>query len=46
MPVVAVALGALLADEPITSEVVGGTTLVLLAVYVGAIRRTTTKTRV
>ena len=46
MPVVAVALGALLADEPITPEVVGGTALVLLAVYVGAIRRTTTKTRV
>jgi len=39
MPVVAVALGALLADEPITPEVVGGAALVLLAVYVGAIRR-------
>jgi len=39
MPVVAVALGALLAGEPITSEVIGGTALVLLAVYVGAIRR-------
>ena len=46
MPVVAVALGALLADEPITPEVVGGTALVLLAVSVGAVRRTTTKTRV
>ena len=39
MPVVAVALGALLADEAITPEVIGGTALVLLAVYVGAIRR-------
>lgn len=39
MPIVAVALGALLADEPITPEVVGGAMLVLLAVYVGAIRR-------
>jgi len=46
MPVVAVVLGALLADEPITPEVVGGTALVLLAVSVGAVRRTTTKTRV
>lgn len=38
MPVVAVTLGALLASEPITPEVVAGTALVALAVYVGAIR--------
>jgi drug/metabolite transporter (DMT)-like permease len=41
MPVVAVALGALLAGEPITPEVVVGAVLVVVAVYVGAIRRTT-----
>jgi drug/metabolite transporter (DMT)-like permease len=41
MPVVAVTLGALLADEPITPEVVVGALLVVVAVYVGAIRRTT-----
>jgi drug/metabolite transporter (DMT)-like permease len=41
MPVVAVTLGALLADEPITPEVVVGAALVVVAVYVGAIRRTT-----
>lgn len=39
MPVVAVTLGALLADEPITAETLAGAALVLLAVYVGAIRR-------
>jgi len=39
MPVVAVTLGALLADEPITPETVLGAALVVLAVYVGAIRR-------
>ncbi|HEY9375915.1 MAG TPA: EamA family transporter, partial [Jiangellaceae bacterium] len=38
MPVVAVSLGALLAGEPITVEVVVGAALVVLAVYVGAIR--------
>ena len=43
MPVVAVALGALLADEPITPEVVGGAALVLLAVYVGALRRSSSR---
>ena len=41
MPVVAVTLGALLADEPITPEVVVGASLVVVAVYVGAVRRTT-----
>ncbi len=46
MPVVAVALGALLADEAITPEVVGGTALVLLAVYVGAIRRSIPSARI
>ena len=41
MPVVAVTLGALLASEPITLEVVVGAVLVVLAVYVAAIRRPT-----
>ena len=41
MPVVAVTLGALLADEPITPEVIVGALLVVVAVYVGAVRRTT-----
>jgi drug/metabolite transporter (DMT)-like permease len=41
MPVVAVTLGALVADEPITPEVVVGALLVVVAVYVGAIRQTT-----
>lgn len=39
MPVVTVALGALLVREAITPETVVGATLVLLAVYVGAIRQ-------
>lgn len=39
MPVMAVALGALLAGEPVTPEVVAGAVLVTVAVYVGAIRR-------
>jgi drug/metabolite transporter (DMT)-like permease len=39
MPVVAVALGAVLAGEPITPEVVVGAAMVVLAVYVGALRR-------
>jgi drug/metabolite transporter (DMT)-like permease len=43
MPVVAVTLGAVLADEPITPETVVGAALVLLAVYVGAIRRPTAR---
>jgi drug/metabolite transporter (DMT)-like permease len=37
MPVVAVVLGALLADEPITVGLVIGCALVLAAVYIGAI---------
>lgn len=37
MPVVAVTLGALLADEAITSEILIGGALVIAAVYVGAI---------
>ena len=37
MPVVAVTLGALLADEQVTIELVAGGALVLLAVYIGAI---------
>jgi drug/metabolite transporter (DMT)-like permease len=44
MPVVAVALGALLADEPITPEVVIGAALVMLAVYVGALRDPSNRT--
>jgi drug/metabolite transporter (DMT)-like permease len=39
MPVVAVTLGAVLAGELITPEVVVGAALVVVAVYVGAIRR-------
>jgi drug/metabolite transporter (DMT)-like permease len=39
MPVVAVTLGAILADEPITAETLAGALIVLAAVYVGAIRR-------
>lgn len=37
MPVVAVTLGAVLADEPVTIELLAGGVLVLVAVYVGAI---------
>lgn len=37
MPVVAVTLGALVADEAITPEVVAGGALVILGVYVGAL---------
>jgi drug/metabolite transporter (DMT)-like permease len=44
MPVVAVTLGALLAGEPVTLEVVVGAALVVLAVYVGAIRGVRTAT--
>lgn len=40
MPVVAVTLGALIADEPITAEVLAGGALVIAAVYVGAISGT------
>ena len=39
MPVVAVSLGALLADEPVTPDVIGGGVLVLSAVYVGALHQ-------
>lgn len=39
MPVVAVTLGALLADEPVTIELLAGGALVLTAVYIGAIYR-------
>jgi drug/metabolite transporter (DMT)-like permease len=39
MPVVAIALGALLADEPITATTVAGGALVCAGVYVGASRR-------
>ncbi len=39
MPVVAVTLGAWLVREPITPEIVAGAALVVLAVYVGALRR-------
>jgi drug/metabolite transporter (DMT)-like permease len=38
MHVVAVTLGAILANEPVTWEVVVGAALVVFAVYVGAIR--------
>jgi drug/metabolite transporter (DMT)-like permease len=39
MPVVAVTLGAWLVREPVTPEIVAGAALVVLAVYVGALRR-------
>jgi drug/metabolite transporter (DMT)-like permease len=39
MPVVAIAVGALLADEPITATTVAGGALVCAGVYVGASRR-------
>jgi drug/metabolite transporter (DMT)-like permease len=39
MPVVAIALGALLADEPITATTVAGGALVCVGVWVGATRR-------
>jgi drug/metabolite transporter (DMT)-like permease len=39
MPVVAIAVGALLADEPITASTVAGGALVCAGVYVGAARR-------
>lgn len=37
MPVVAVILGALMLDQPITAEILAGGSLVIAAVYVGAI---------
>jgi drug/metabolite transporter (DMT)-like permease len=39
MPVVAVALGAIMLDQPITPTVLAGGFLVIVAVYVGAISR-------
>jgi drug/metabolite transporter (DMT)-like permease len=44
MPVVAVTLGALFAGEPVTLEVIVGAGLVVLAVYVGAVRGVRTAT--
>ena len=44
-PVVAIALGAVLAGEPVTIGVVAGAAIVLLGVYVGAIRRPTDRAR-
>lgn len=38
MPVVTVLLGSLIADEPITLELMAGVVLVMSAVYIGAIR--------
>jgi drug/metabolite transporter (DMT)-like permease len=40
MPVVAIALGAILADEAITSTTIIGATIVGAGVYVGVVRRT------
>jgi drug/metabolite transporter (DMT)-like permease len=37
MPVVAVALGAIMLDQPIAPTVLAGGCLVIVAVYVGAI---------
>lgn len=37
MPVVAITLGALVKDEPVTAELLGGGALVMAAVYVGAL---------
>lgn len=37
MPVVAITLGALVEDEPVTIELIGGGVLVMAAVYVGAL---------
>lgn len=39
MPVIAVGLGALLADEPITATTIVGGAIVCAGVYVGAARR-------
>jgi drug/metabolite transporter (DMT)-like permease len=39
MPVVAILLGALMLEQPITLEVVAGCAIVIVAVYVGAISR-------
>jgi len=45
MPIVAIALGALVADEPITVTTVAGGAIVCAGVYVGATRRTETRNR-
>jgi drug/metabolite transporter (DMT)-like permease len=45
MPVVAVALGAVMLDQPITSNVMAGGALVIAAVYVGAVSQTTSTPR-
>ncbi|HYP24304.1 MAG TPA: EamA family transporter [Actinomycetota bacterium] len=37
MPVVAITLGAVVKDEPVTAELLGGGALVMAAVYVGAL---------
>jgi drug/metabolite transporter (DMT)-like permease len=39
MPVVAVTLGAVMLDEPVTVGVIGGGAVVLVAVYIGALSR-------
>lgn len=44
MPVVAVTLGILIADETLTLNVVGGGLLVVAAVYVGALKKGSDKT--
>jgi drug/metabolite transporter (DMT)-like permease len=44
MPVVAVAMGALVADEPITATTIAGGAIVSAGVYVGATRRDRTPT--
>lgn len=41
MPVVAITLGALVEDEPVTVELLAGAALVMAAVYVGALSTTT-----
>lgn len=41
MPIVAITLGALFADETITVQVIVGAALVILGVYVGALRQAT-----
>ncbi len=46
MPLVAVTLGALLKDEPVTTELVAGGALVLFAVYIGAISQPSTPSEV
>ncbi|MDQ4145959.1 MAG: EamA family transporter [Actinomycetota bacterium] len=45
MPVVAVATGSLIANEPITPEIIGGGALVILGVYVGALTTPTARSR-